>query len=84
MELVFKLGDVTDAGWLFALLLVGGEGRVRGDGVNDAVAGRACHVMPVSLSVMESSVLPGVCPGRGYWAGGWCTQCAADSLRALA
>ena len=49
MELVFKLGDVTDAGWLFTLLLVGRERRVRGDGVDDAVAGRARHVMPVSL-----------------------------------
>ena len=46
MELVLKLGYVTEAGRLFTLMVMGGKGLV-------------CTAY---LSVTESSVLPGICP----------------------
>jgi len=68
VDLIIKSWNVSNSGG-FLSILVWRKGGVRGDGVNDTVAGGARHVVPVTLSVMESSILHGVCLWGGYRAG---------------
>ena len=58
-ELVVKLGDITNSGWFLSLARRREWSRRRewcmwGDGVDDAVAGGARHVMPVTLTKIHN------------------------------